>query len=158
MCILEATKLPCLEDAGLSESSSSSSRPSGKAHAWPGVGVEAVALPSRTFATIGGARRGSVLPLGVARWLGDRARLPFGLEIPRCCWRVDTNDAWERLLPPSYGELGPKASPPMFTLTRLSTLLRRESRKEVAPPSMDDAIEARWPESYGEVNAGSTMF
>lgn len=92
--ILDATRLPCRDDPGLSESISSrsfGSAWSGKAHAKPRVGVEAVGLgmpPERGLDKIGGAllEAGGPLFWLTLRAIGDSGDEPFGLGawMPRC--------------------------------------------------------------------------
>jgi hypothetical protein len=78
------------------------------------------------------------------RAMGDRGDVPFGREspvIPRCCCRLDTSETLEAFWL-SYGEEGLRARWFIPEFTRLSTLLRRESKCE--PASMLSRLSKPW--------------
>jgi len=85
---------------------------------------------------ITGALRGGWFTRGPALGpRGDNGEAPFGrcspAVMPRCCWRLDTSETRDAFWL-SYGEPGLMARWVMPTFMRLSTLLRRESKCELA--------------------------
>lgn len=149
LLLIEAAKLFCLDGMDRSTLDSSLLDPrrmlsgsgwSGKAHGKPFVGAAAVGsgMPDtlRGLGLMTGALRGTTCDLrpGVRTPNGERGPTPFGLwsvVIPRCCCRLETSEARDAFSL-AYGDDGLICRCPMPTFIRLSTLLRRESRRELA--------------------------
>jgi hypothetical protein len=115
----------------------------GKAQAKPLVGAAAIGsgIPDtlRGFGLITGALLGGWMARGPPFCpLGDRGDAPLvrgSPVIPRCCCKFDTSDTLEAFWL-SYGDDGLMARWFIPTFMRLSTLLRRESKCELAASTL----------------------